>query len=223
MVTPLNQLRLVQWRTGAPLPLEHRILLKHFRLAGEAAEGPSNRFVHLVYFVVVGLGWDAPEEQDGAPVDIDASAFLLNRDGRVRQDTDFVFYNNLSAENDALRHLGDNTSGEGDGDDERIEVSIETLPFDVDKIAFAVSIHNAEERQQNFGVIRNAFIRIVNADTQAELARFDLSEDASEDTAMVFGELARDGISWKFRALGTGTSGGLYRIARDYAVNVAPN
>ncbi len=173
--------------------------------------------------VVVGLGWDAPPEQEGMSVDVDASAFLLNRDGRVRQDTDFVFYNNLSTEADALKHMGDNTSGEGDGDDERIEVNIETLPYDVEKVAFTVSIHNAEERRQNFGVIKNAFIRIVNADTNAELARFDLSEDASEDTAMIFGELAREGMSWKFRALGMGTTGGLYRLARDYGVNVAPN
>ncbi len=173
--------------------------------------------------VMVGLGWDAPPEQEGMSVDVDASAFLLNRDGRVRQDTDFVFYNNLSTESDALKHLGDNTSGEGEGDDERIEVNIETLPYDVEKVAFTVSIHNAEERRQNFGVIKNAFIRIINADTNAELARFDLSEDASEDTAMIFGEIAREGMSWKFRATGMGTTGGLYRLARDYGVNVAPN
>lgn len=173
--------------------------------------------------VVVGLGWDAPPEQDGMSVDIDASAFLLNRDGRVRQDTDFVFYNHLATEGDALKHLGDNTSGEGEGDDERIEVNLETLPYDVEKVSFTVSIHNAEERRQNFGVVHNAFIRILNADTKAELARFDLTEDASEDTAMVFGELAREGMSWKFRALGIGTTGGLYRLARDYGVNVAPN
>lgn len=173
--------------------------------------------------VRVGLGWDAPAEQDGAAVDIDASAFLLGRDGRVRQDTDFVFYNNLTTEADALKHLGDNTSGEGEGDDEQIEINLEVLPYDVEKVGFAVSIHNAEERRQSFGMIKNAFIRIVNLETDAELARFDLSEDASEDTAMIFGELAREGMSWKFRALGTGTTGGLYRIARDYGVNVAPN
>lgn len=173
--------------------------------------------------VIVGLGWDAPNEQDGMVVDIDACAFLLNRDGKVRQDTDFVFYNNLDTENGALRHLGDNTSGEGEGDDEQIHVALEELPFDVDRISFSVSIHNAEERKQNFGMIRNAFIRIVNEDTGAELARFDLSEDAGEDNAMVFGEMVREGISWKFRALGIGGNGGLYRIAREFGVNVAPN
>ena len=173
--------------------------------------------------VIVGLGWDAPSEQDGMMVDIDACAFLLNRDGRVRQDTDFVFYNNLTTENGALRHLGDNTSGEGEGDDEQIHVALEELPFDVDRISFSVSIHNAEERKQNFGMIKNAFIRIVNEDTGTELARFDLSEDAGEDNAMVFGEMVREGISWKFRALGLGGNGGLYRIAREFGVNVAPN
>lgn len=173
--------------------------------------------------VIVGLGWDAPAEQDGMMVDIDACAFLLNRDGRVRQDTDFVFYNNLATENGALRHLGDNTSGEGEGDDEQIHVALEELPFDVERISFSVSIHNAEERKQNFGMIKNAFIRIVNEDTCAELARFDLSEDASDDNAMVFGEMVREGISWKFRALGQGGNGGLYRIAREFGVNVAPN
>jgi tellurium resistance protein TerD len=173
--------------------------------------------------VIVGLGWDAPETQDGFDVDIDASAFLLNRDYRVRQDTDFVFYNNLSAENGAINHWGDNVTGAGEGDDEEIEINLEQLPFDIEKISFSVSLHNAEERRQNFGMIKNAFIRIVNEDTGAELARFDLSEDASEDTAMIFGELIREGINWKFRALGHGTTGGLFRIARDFGVNVSPN
>ncbi len=173
--------------------------------------------------VIVGLGWDAPEEQEGLAVDIDASAFLLNRDYRVRQDTDFVFYNNLSGENGAINHWGDNVTGAGEGDDEEIEINLEILPFDIEKISFTVSIHNAEERKQNFGIVKNAFIRIVNQDSGVELARFDLSEDASEDNAIVFGELIREGIQWKFRALGHGTTGGLYRLARDFGVNVAPN
>ncbi len=173
--------------------------------------------------VIVGLGWDAPAEQEGLAVDIDASAFLLNRDGRVRNDTDFVFYNNLTAENGAINHLGDNTSGAGDGDDERIKIDLEKLSYDISKVAFCVTVHNAEERKQNFGLIRNAYIRIVNEDTEVELARFDLSEDASEDNAMVFGELVREGDNWKFKALGTGHRGGLYQVARDFFVNVAPN
>ena len=173
--------------------------------------------------VIIGLGWDVPEEQDGFPVDIDASAFLLGRDGRVRQDTDFIFYNNLETEDGAIKHLGDNISGEGEGDDEKIEIRLDDLPFDIERIAFSVTMHNAEERRQNFGVVSNAYIRIVNEDTNTELARFDLSEDASEDNAMLFGELAREGAGWKFKAVGLGSGGGLYKIAREFGVNVSPN
>lgn len=173
--------------------------------------------------VIVGLGWDAPPEDHGHPVDIDASAFLLGRDNRVRRDTDFVFYNNLETENGALRHLGDSVTGAGEGDDEEIRVDLQAVPFDVEKIAFAVTIHNAEERQQTFGLIKGAFIRILNEDDGTELAHFDLTEDASHDNAMIFGELVRDSLNgWKFRAMGLGSNGGLYRIARDFGVNVAP-
>jgi tellurium resistance protein TerD len=182
-----------------------------------------NEIDPALHRVRVGLGWEAPEQNNGFPVDIDASAFILNRDGRVRRDTDFIFYNNLETESKALQHLGDSTSGEGDGDDEIIEVNLENLSFDVEKIAFAVTIHNAEERQQTFGLIKNAFMRMSNADTGVELARFDLTEDAAQDNGVIFGELVREGIKWKFKALGTGTSGGLYRVARDFGVNVAAN
>jgi tellurium resistance protein TerD len=170
----------------------------------------------------VGIGWDAPEQYEGYAVDIDASAFVLKRDGKVRSDTDFVFYNNPLAADQAVRHNGDNITGAGDGDDEVIEVDLSVLPYDVDRIAFAVTIHNAEERGQTFGLIKNAFIRVVNKQTAVELARFDLSEDASDENGMVFGEIFREGPDWKFRALGEGTNGGLYRIARNYGVNVAP-
>lgn len=171
--------------------------------------------------VVIGIGWDAPEQQEGFPVDLDASAFILNRDGRVRRDTDFVFYNNLETEQGSVKHLGDNTSGDGDGDDEKIHVDLEGLAFDVERIAFSVTIHNAEERQQTFGIVKNAFIRVVNEDTGNELARYDLTEDASGENAILFGELVRDMSGWRFKALGTGHNGGLYRIARDLGVNVA--
>lgn len=175
--------------------------------------------------VAVGLGWQAPEQEKGFAVDIDASAFMLNRDGRVRNDTDFIFYNNLETENGCIKHCGDDTTGkgaEGGGDNETIRIDLDAMPFDVEKIAFAVTIHNAEERQQTFGLIKGAYMRIINEDTGAELAHFDLSEDASSDNAMVFGELVREGMGWKFKALGTGTNGGLYKIARNYYVNVAP-
>lgn len=171
--------------------------------------------------VSVGLGWDAPAEQQGFPVDLDASAFLLNRDRRVRRDTDFIFYNNMDGENGKIRHLGDSTSGSGDGDDEKIEVDLEGIHFDVSSIVFAVTMHNAEERQQNFGIVKNAFIRVVNAESGNELARFDLSEDASSDNAVIFGELIRDGSHWKFKAVGQGSAGGLYQVARSFGVNVA--
>lgn len=173
--------------------------------------------------VMVGLGWDAPEKSEGAAVDLDASAFLLRPDGRVRRDTDFVFYNNLETENGAIKHLGDNTSGDGEGDDERIAISLDQLAFDIEKIVFTVTMHNAHERGQNFGIVKNAFIRIVNSETDVELARFDLTEDASDENAMVFGEIVRDGISWKFKAIGAGHNGGLYKLAREYGINVAPN
>lgn len=173
--------------------------------------------------VRIGLGWDAPEEVDGHPVDLDASAFILNRDNKVRFDTDFVFYNNLETENGALRHTGDNTTGEGSGDDEVIEINLDGLGFDVEKISFTVTIHNAADRQQNFGIVENAFIRVVDMDGGQELARFDMTEDASDENGMIFGELVRDISGWKFVAVGQGTNGGLYKIAFDYGVNVAPN
>lgn len=173
--------------------------------------------------VAVGLGWQAPPEDHGHPVDIDASAFFLGRDNRVRRDTDFVFYNNLETESGCLRHHGDSITGDSAGDDEVIHIDLTAVPFDVDKIAFSVTIHNAEERQQTFGLIKGAYIRIVNEDDGKELAHFDLTEDASNDNAMIFGELVRDSLNgWKFRAMGLGSNGGLYRIARDFGVNVAP-
>lgn len=176
--------------------------------------------------VFIGLGWEAPESQDGHPVDIDASAFVLGREGKVRRDTDFIFYNNLETDSGAIQHMGDNTTGEkkeGDAEDaEVIKVSLDTLAFDIEKVAFAVTIHNADDRQQNFGVIKNAYMRVVNSETGSELARFDLTEDASSDNAMIFGELFREGLGWKFKAMGTGSKGGLFEIARNYGVNVAP-
>ncbi|MDI1229216.1 MAG: TerD family protein [bacterium] len=176
--------------------------------------------------VFIGLGWEAPETKDGHAVDIDASAFVLNREGKVRRDTDFIFYNNLETDSGAIQHMGDNTTGEkkeGDADDaEVIKVSLDTLAFDIERVAFSVTIHNAEDRQQNFGDIKNAYMRVVNSETGSELARFDLTEDASSDNAMIFGELFREGLGWKFKAMGTGSKGGLFEIARTYGVNVAP-
>lgn len=170
------------------------------------------------------IGWQAPETDHGFPVDLDSSAFLLARDGRVRRDTDFVFYNNMEADEGVIRHHGDNRTGEGIDQDDReiIDINLEELHFDIEKVAFAVTIHNAEERQQNFGLVKDAYIRILNLDTKMELARFDLTEGASTDNAFLFGELHRAGMGWKFHAIGEGSNGGLYKIARNFNVNVAP-
>ncbi len=200
--------------------------------AGHMNKGEEVDLTHLdqsLRRVFVGLGWDAPESKDGHPVDVDACAFILNRDNRVRRDTDFVFYNNLETESGAIKHKGDNTSGLDPSkateatDAEVIELELEGFAFDVEKIAFSVTIHNAEERGQTFGLVKNAYMRIVNIETGRELARFDLTEDAGADNAIVFGELIRDGINWKFKAIGQSSKGGLYKIAREYGVNVAPN
>ncbi|KLL12746.1 MULTISPECIES: TerD family protein [Protofrankia] len=169
--------------------------------------------------IVVGLGWDV-RSTTGADFDLDASAIALRSDGKVLSDSHFVFFNNLKSPDGAIEHQGDNLTGEGEGDDEAINVSLASLPAEVDKVVFPVSIYDADARQQNFGQVRNAFIRIVNGVGSAEIARYDLTEDASTETAMVFGEVYRHGAEWKFRAVGQGYASGLAGIARDYGVNV---
>jgi tellurium resistance protein TerD len=176
-------------------------------------EAPNLTAVH------VGLGWDA-RTTTGADFDLDASALLTNPEGRVLSDQHFVFFNNLTSPDGSVEHTGDNLTGEGEGDDEVINVNLAAVPADVAKIVFPVSIYEAESRQQSFGQVRNAFIRVVNAADQKELARYDLTEDASTETAMVFGELYRNGADWKFRAVGQGYASGLSGIARDFGVNV---
>ncbi|MCC3653945.1 MULTISPECIES: TerD family protein [Streptomyces] len=169
--------------------------------------------------VTVGLGWDV-RTTTGTDFDLDASALLVDSAGKVLSDQHFVFFNNLKSPEGAVEHTGDNLTGEGEGDDEQIKVSLTTVPAQVDKIVFPVSIHEAETRQQSFGQVRNAFIRVVNQADNNELARYDLSEDASTETAMVFGELYRHGSDWKFRAVGQGYASGLRGIAQDFGVNV---
>ncbi len=171
--------------------------------------------------VRVCIGWEAPEESQGFPVDLDGSCFLIGRGDRVRHDTDFVFYNNLEADGGLVKHYGDTLEG-GEGDREMIDIDLEGLHFDIDKVVFTVTIHNAEERQQHFGLVRNAYIRILNLDTKEELTRFGLTDGAASDNAYVFGEMCREGMGWKFVALGQGGNGGLYKIAHDFGVNVAP-
>ena len=167
--------------------------------------------------VLVGLGWDT-RSTDGVDFDLDASAFLLKADGKVRADSDFIFYNQLKSVDGSVEHTGDNRTGAGDGDDEAIKVDLSKVPADIDKIAFTVTIHEAEVRKQNFGQVSNAFIRIVNQDNNSEVARYDLAEDASTETAMIFAELYRNGAEWKFRAVGQGFAGGLKPLAESYGL-----
>ncbi|RLV08568.1 chemical-damaging agent resistance protein C [Streptomyces griseocarneus] len=169
--------------------------------------------------ITVGLGWDA-RSTTGAPFDLDASA-LLCAAGRVLGDEYFVFYNNLKSPEGSVEHTGDNLTGEGEGDDESILVDLAKVPAACDKIVFPVSIHEADLRGQSFGQVGNAYIRVVNQADGSELARYDLSEDASAETAMIFGEVYRYSGEWKFRAVGQGYASGLRGIALDFGVNVS--
>jgi tellurium resistance protein TerD len=169
--------------------------------------------------VLVGLGWDV-RTTSGADFDLDASALLLGADGKVLGDSYFVFFNNLTSPDGSVEHTGDNLTGEGEGDDEAIKINLSAVPAEVDKVVVVVSIYDAQARQQSFGQVRNAFMRVVNQDGGTEIARYDLSEDASVETAMIFGEIYRYGAEWKFRAVGQGYSSGLAGIARDFGVNV---
>lgn len=169
--------------------------------------------------VTVGLGWDV-RTTTGADFDLDASALMCGTDGKVRSDAHFIFFNQLRSPDGSVEHTGDNLTGEGEGDDEAINVNLATVPADVDKIVFPVSIYDGPNRGQSFGQVTNAFIRVVDRSNNVELARYDLTEDASTETAMIFGELYRHGAEWKFRAVGQGYASGLAGIARDYGVNV---
>ncbi|MFF2084738.1 TerD family protein [Nocardia sp. NPDC058176] len=169
--------------------------------------------------IAVGLGWDV-RTTTGADHDLDASALATGANLKVLSDQHFIFYNNLRSPEGTIEHTGDNLTGEGDGDDEIINVDLAATPPSITNIFFPVSIHDAQARGQSFGQIRNAYIRVTDANTGVELARYDLSEDASTETAMVFGELYRHNAEWKFRAIGQGYASGLAGIARDYGVNI---
>jgi len=176
-------------------------------------EAPSLKKAH------VGLGWDE-RATDGADFDLDASAFMLDQNGKVRSDADFIFYNQLRSSCGSVEHTGDNLTGGGAGDDEVLMVTLDQVPPEVHKIAFTVTIHEADQRRQNFGQVQNAFIRLVNADTDEEVARYDLTEDASVETAMIFGEIYRHNGEWRFAAVGQGYSGGLAAMCRQFGVNI---
>jgi len=169
--------------------------------------------------VAVGLGWDV-RSTTGVDFDLDASALGLAENHKILSDEYFVFFNNLKSPDGSIEHTGDNLTGEGEGDDEVINVDLANVPAQVTSIVFPVSIYDGDSRGQSFGQVRNAFIRVVNAADKSELARYDLSEDASTETAMVFCELYRNGPEWKFRAIGQGYASGLAGIARDFGVNL---
>lgn len=169
--------------------------------------------------ILVGLGW-APRATDGAAFDLDASAFMVKSDGKVRGDNDFIFYNNLVSTDGSLKHNGDNRTGAGDGDDETLSIDLAKVPSDIDKIAFTVTIHEADVRSQNFGSVDKAYIRVVNEANGTEIARYDLTEDSSTVTSMIFGEIYRAGEEWKFKAIGQGFNQGLGALAKNYGVSV---
>lgn len=169
--------------------------------------------------ILLGLGWDA-RSTSGDEFDLDASAFMLGDSGKVRSDSDFIFYNQLRSADGSVEHTGDNRTGDGDGDDEALKINLSKVPTDIQRVIFPVTIHDALARRQNFGMVKNAFIRVVNDDTGVEITRYDLSEDASTETAMIFGEVYRHNGEWKFRAVGQGYAGGLHALAKDHGVNI---
>ena len=169
---------------------------------------------------MVGLGWDVNRFDTGGDFDLDTAAFLLTANGRVSRPEDFVFFGNLRHPSGAVEHLGDNLTGVGEGDDEQIRIDLSRVPAGITKIAFTVTIYDADVRRQNFGQVNNAFIRICNEATGEEILRYDLGEDFSIETAVVFGELYNHNGEWKFNAIGSGYQGGLAALCGNYGVDV---
>lgn len=171
--------------------------------------------------VVVGLGWDVNAFDSGADFDLDAAAFMVGANGKCPTEQEFIYYHNLTHPSEALKHMGDNLTGEGEGDDEQIAVDLDKIPANIEKVAFTVTIYDADTRRQNFGQVSNAFIRIVDEMTNTELIRYDLGEDFSIETAVVVGELYRHNGEWKFNAIGSGFQGGLAALCGHYGIEVA--
>ena len=170
--------------------------------------------------ILIGLGWDINKYDGGSDFDLDAAAFLLGANGKVSSDEDFVFYKNLKHKSGSVEHLGDNLTGAGEGDDEQIKIDLAKVPANVDKIDFTVTIYDADARKQKFGQVENAYIRVVNDETGVELIRYDLGEDFSIETAVVVGEIYRNKGEWKFNAVGSGWSGGLAALCKNYGIAV---
>ena len=171
--------------------------------------------------IMVGLGWDVNAYDSGADFDLDAAAFMAGDNGKCPTEKEFIFYGNLEHPSGALKHMGDNLTGEDEGDDEQIQVDLTKIPENVSKVAFTVTIYDAEVRRQNFGQVSNAFIRIVDESTGQELIRYDLGEDFSIETAIVVGELYKNNGEWKFNAIGSGFQGGLAALCAHYGIDVA--
>ena len=170
--------------------------------------------------IMVGLGWDVNAFDSGSDFDLDAAAFMLGANGKCPTEKEFIFYGNLKHASESVEHMGDNLTGAGDGDDEQIKIDLSKIPANITKIAFTVTIYEAEERRQNFGQVSNAFVRIVNEATGQEILRYDLGEDFSIETAVVFGELYKNGNEWKFNAIGSGYQGGLAALCNSYGIAV---
>ena len=170
--------------------------------------------------IIVGLGWDVNKYDGGFDFDLDSAAFCCNGDKKVETDADMIFYNNLKHASGAIEHMGDNLTGAGDGDDEQIKIDLSLIPANIERINFTVTIHEAEERKQNFGQVSNAYVRVVNADNNEELIKYDLEEDFSIETAIVVAELYRHNGEWKFNAIGSGFQGGLAALCRNFGLNV---
>ncbi|AQS08573.1 general stress protein 16U [Clostridium saccharobutylicum] len=170
--------------------------------------------------ILIGLGWDTNKYDGGYDFDLDAAAFCCGEDGMVHNDLDFIFYNNLKHSSGAIEHLGDNLTGDGDGDDEEIIIDLSLIPQNISRINFTVTIHEPEERKQNFGQVSNAYVRVVNSDNSQELLKYDLGEDFSIETAIVVAEIYRYNGEWKFNAIGSGFQGGLAALCRNFGLNV---
>lgn len=169
--------------------------------------------------ILVGLGWDTNKYDGGADFDLDASIFLVDATGKATSDSDFIFYNNPTHPSGSVQYMGDNRTGDGDGDDEQVNIDLSLVPANIDRIAFTVTIYDYETRKQNFGQVSNAFIRIVDVANNVELMRYDLSEDFSIETALVIAELYRNNGEWKFQAIGSGFQGGLAALCANYGLN----
>ena len=171
--------------------------------------------------IMIGLGWDVNAFDSGANFDLDASVFMVGENGKCPTDHDFIFYGNLKHKSGSVEHMGDNRTGEGDGDDEQIKIDLSKIPENIARVAFTVTIYDAENRRQNFGQVSNAYIRIVDTVTNQEIIRYDLGEDFSIETAVVVGEIYRINGEWKFNAIGSGFQGGLAALCGHYGIEVA--